>query len=58
MKIKKRDRVAARLLVQWHDANNGPTQQSGLIADRWRLWTLARDMAAELQRLLDERYPE
>lgn len=57
MKVKKRDREACRLVVEWHEENDSPAAQSRLVAHRWRLWRLARDMARELQRMLDERYP-
>jgi hypothetical protein len=42
------------LLAYWETANRNPDAQKRLVADRWRLWRLARDLATALQSLIDD----
>jgi hypothetical protein len=41
---------APALLSYWRTANRSEAAQQELVADRWRLWRLARDMADALDR--------
>jgi hypothetical protein len=42
------------LLAFWEDANRTPAAQQRLVADRWRLWRLARDLAGALEHLIND----
>jgi hypothetical protein len=42
------------LLAYWKTANDSPTGQRRLVADRWRLWRLARDLAGALDGLISK----
>lgn len=43
------------LLAYWQKTNDSPTGQRRLVADRWRLWRLARDLSYALDRLINDK---